>query len=259
MNLLPNHDVHKKVKMKRNFLSCEIYYYPQKLEIGEKIIIENEEAEHILKVMRHKVGDKIKLTDGYGYEYEFLITEVTREKLKGEVLNKKFLPREPNIAITLASSPLKGENTEIMLAKVTELGISGFLPVYFQNTVTKINENKLKRLKKIAISSLKTSAGTLLPKIHNPLTFKELINHFPSFDLVLFAYENSDTKLANIINKNAKNILLIIGPEGGVTIEEVKKAEEGGAKFFTLGKRRLKSETAGIVAVSLVLYELNNI
>ncbi|MCS7249335.1 MAG: 16S rRNA (uracil(1498)-N(3))-methyltransferase [candidate division WOR-3 bacterium] len=247
--------------MGKNFLSCEIYYYPQKLEIGEKIIIENEEAAHILKVMRHKVGDKIKLTDGYGYEYEFLITNINikREKLEGEVLNKKFLPREPNITITLASSPLKGENTEIMLAKTTELGISGFLPVYFQNTITKINENKLNRLKKIAISSLKTSAGTILPKIYNPLTFDELINLFPSFDLVLLAYENCETKLTNVVNKKAKNILLIIGPEGGFTVKEVKKAEEGGAKFFTLGKRRLRSETAGIVAVSLVLYEFNNI
>lgn len=243
--------------MKRNFLSCEIYYYPQKLEIGEKIIIKNEEAKHILKVMRHKIGDKIKLTDGYGYEYDFLITHTEKEKLIGEVLNKKFLPREPNIAITLASSPLKGENTEIMLAKATELGIRGFLPVYFQNTVVKINENKLKRLKKIAISSLKTSAGTILPQIYKPLTFNELIDNFSSFDLILLAYENSDTKLASILDRNAKNILLIIGPEGGFTKEEIKIAEEKGARFFTLGKRRLRSETAGIIATSLVLYEFN--
>ncbi|MEO0089032.1 MAG: 16S rRNA (uracil(1498)-N(3))-methyltransferase [candidate division WOR-3 bacterium] len=245
--------------MKRDFLSCEIYYYPKKLEIGEKIIIKNEEAKHILKVMRHKVDDKIKLTDGYGYEYEFLITDAKKEKLTGKILSKKFLPREPNIEITLASSPLKGENTEIMLAKATELGIRGFIPVYFQNTVVKINENKLKRLKKISIASLKTSAGTLLPKIYKPLTFKELVNNFPSFDLVLLAYEDSDTKLANIINRNIKNLLLIIGPEGGFTKEEAKIAEEKGAKFFTLGKRRLRSETAGIVAISLILYEFNNI
>ncbi|MEO0097045.1 MAG: RsmE family RNA methyltransferase [candidate division WOR-3 bacterium] len=245
--------------MRRDFLSCEIYYYPQRLEIGENIIIKNDEAKHILKVMRHKVGDKIKLTDGYGYEYELLITGVEKEKLTGEVLSKKFLPREPDIKITLASSPLKGENTEIMLGKATELGISGFIPVYFQNTVVKINENKLKRLKKISIASLKTSAGTLLPKIYKPLTFKELINNFSSFDLVLLAYEDSETKLANIIKKNIKTILLIIGPEGGFTIKEVKMAEEEGAQFFSLGKRRLRSETAGIVAISLILYEFNNI
>ncbi|MEO0088030.1 MAG: RsmE family RNA methyltransferase [candidate division WOR-3 bacterium] len=247
--------------MKKDFLSCEIYFYPNSLEIGEEIIIKDEEAKHILKVMRHKVGDKIKLTDGYGYEYEFLITYTQKEKLKGKILNKRYLPREPNIAITLACSPLKGENTEIMLAKTTELGISGFLPVYFQNTIASLTENKLKRLKKIAISSLKTSAGTLLPKIYQPLSFSQLTENFSSFDLVLLAYENSETRLADIIeNRDAiKNILLIIGPEGGFASEEIKKAKEKGAKFFTLGKRRLKSETAGIVAVSLILYEFNNI
>lgn len=247
--------------MNRNFLSCEVYYYPKKLEIGEKIIIKNEEAKHILKVMRHKMGDKIKLTDGLGYEYEVVITKIEKKNLLGEILDKKFLPREPNIKITLASSPLKGENTEIMLAKATELGISGFIPVYFQNTVVKLNENKLKRFKKISIASLKTSAGTLLPEIYKPLTFEELVNNFFSYDLVLLAYENSDTKLANIINnkKNIKNILLIIGPEGGFTTKEIKIAGEKGASFFTLGKRRLRSETAGIVAISLILYEFNNI
>lgn len=246
--------------MKKDFVSCEIYYYPQNLEIGEKITIKNEEAKHILKVMRHRRGDKIRLTDGNGYEYELLIIDAKKEELKGEILSKKFLPREPNIAITLASSPLKGENTEIMLAKATELGIRNFIPVYFHNTVAKINENKLKRLKKVAVSSLKTSAGTILPKIHKPLTFYELINNFFSFDLVLLAYENSNTKLANVINnKEAKNILLIIGPEGGFIPEEIKMAEEKGAKLFTLGKRRLKSETAGIVGISLILYEFNNI
>lgn len=258
MNLHHNHDDLK--KFKRDFLSCEIYYYPQKLEIGDKIIIKNEEAKHILKVMRHKIGDKIKLTDGKGYEYELLITNTKEEELRGEVLDKKFSPREPNIAITLASSPLKGENTEIMLAKTTELGISGFIPIYFQNTLVKINENKLNRLRKIAISSLKTSAGTFLPIIYKPITFQELVGNFSSFDLVLLAYENSVTKLSNVIDdKNIKNILLIIGPEGGFTQKEIKMAEEKGAKLFTLGKRRLKSETAGIVAVSLVLYEFNNI
>ncbi len=249
--------------MNRDFLSCEIYYYPKKLEIGEKIIIKNEEAKHILKVMRHKIGDKIKLTNGLGYEYEVLIKKIEKKNLIGEVLNKKFLPREPTIKITLASSPLKGENTEIILAKATELGIGGFIPVYFQNTVVKLNENKLKRLKKISIASLKTSAGTILPEIYKPITFEELVNNFFSYDLVLLAYENSDTKLANIINKNKKNniknILLIIGPEGGFTLKEIKIAEEKGANLFTLGKRRLRSETAGIVAISLILYEFNNI
>lgn len=258
MSLHLNHDDPKRVK--GDFLSYEIYYYPEKLEIGNKITIRNEEARHILKVMRHKIGDKIKLTDGKGYEYELLITDTKKGELSGEILDSKFLPREPNITLTLAGSPLKGENTEIMLAKATELGISGFIPIYFQNTVVKITENKLKRLKKIAISSLKTSAGTLLPTIYEPLTFQELVDNFSSFDLILLAYEKSTAKLSDIIdNKNIKNILLIIGPEGGFTQKEIEMATEKGAKHFTLGKRRLRSETAGIVAISLVLYEFNNI
>lgn len=245
--------------MRKSFISCEIYYYPQKLEVGELAVIRNDEAKHIIKVRRHKVGDKIRLTDGLGYEYEFLIRKIDKEELTGEVLRKNFLPREPNITITLASSPLKSDNTEIMLSKVVELGIETYQPVYFKNTIVKISENKLKRLKKIVIASLKTSAGTLLPKISKPLFFNELIENFSLYDEVLLAYENSEVKLSTVLNKEAPKILLIIGPEGGFTNEEIQKAAQKGAKLFSLGKRRLRSETAAIVALSLVLYEFNNI
>jgi 16S rRNA (uracil1498-N3)-methyltransferase len=140
-----------------------------------------------------------------------------------------------------------------------ELGIRIFQPVYFKNTVAQIGENKLKRLTKVAISSLKTSAGTILPQISKPLFFQDLTKAFSLYDEVLLAYENSETKLSTILNKKAKKILLIIGPEGGFTEEEIKMATQKGAKLFSLGKRRLRSETAAIVAISLLLYEFNNI
>jgi 16S rRNA (uracil1498-N3)-methyltransferase len=247
--------------MEKSFVAGEIYYYPHKLEANDTVIINNEEAHHIIKVMRHKVGDKIKLTDGCGFEYEGIIKKIfyKEKKLTVEILKKDFLPREPNIEITLASSPLKGENTEIMLSKAVELGIRIFQPVYFKNTVAQIGENKLKRLTKVAISSLKTSAGTILPQISKPLFFQDLTKTFSLYDEVLLAYENSETKLSTILNKKAKKILLIIGPEGGFTEEEIKMATQKGAKLFSLGKRRLRSETAAIVAISLLLYEFNNI
>ena len=247
--------------MKKSFISCEIYYYPYKLESGDTITINNEEAHHIVKVMRHKVGDKIKLTDGSGFEYEGIIKKIfyKEKKLTVEILKKEFLPREPNIEITLASSPLKGENTEIMLSKAVELGIRIFQPVYFKNTVAKISENKLKRLVKVAVSSLKTSAGTILPQISKPLFFQDLIKGFSLYDEVLLAYEDSETKLSTVLNKKANKILLIIGPEGGFVEEEIEIATQKGAKLFSLGKRRLRSETAAIVALSLILYEFNNI
>uniref|UniRef100_A0A7V4E3F0 Ribosomal RNA small subunit methyltransferase E n=1 Tax=candidate division WOR-3 bacterium TaxID=2052148 RepID=A0A7V4E3F0_UNCW3 len=247
--------------MKKSFISWEIYYYPYKLETGEMITIDNEEAHHIIRVMRHKVGDKIKLTDGRGFEYEGIIKKIfyKEKKLTIEILKKEFLPREPNVEITLASSPLKGENTEIMLSKAVELGIRIFQPVYFKNTVAKISENKLKRLVKVAVSSLKTCAGTILPQVAKPLFFQDLIKGFSSYDEVLLAYEDSETKLSTVLNKKGNKILLIIGPEGGFAEEEIKIATQKGAKLFSLGKRRLRSETAAIVALSLILYEFNNI
>ena len=134
-----------------------------------------------------------------------------------------------------------------------------FVPVNMKYCISKLKDDKkIDRWQKIAEVAAKQSKRNIIPKVENLITMEQLKNEISEYDLVLIAYENErKTNIKEVIkqNPNAERIGIVIGPEGGMSIEEVKKLEECGAKTVGLGKRILRTETAPITMISMLIYE----
>ncbi|MEO0092517.1 MAG: RsmE family RNA methyltransferase [candidate division WOR-3 bacterium] len=235
----------------------ELYYTDKSNIFSNRLRISGQEAHHISRVMRHKIGDVIYVTDGEGNEYQCTIDKINND-IEANIVNVNRKAREPKLKVTLAQSIIKGFRMDIIIEKATELGISEIIPVITERTIAQVSEKKAERFKNIAFAAIKSSTRTLLPQISSPLTFSQLLNKINDYDLAILAWEEEKQKrLADIIGgRNFRKILLIIGPEGGFSKDEVQKTLNFGVKCFSLGPRRLRAETAAIAALSLLMYEL---
>ncbi|MCX8015306.1 MAG: 16S rRNA (uracil(1498)-N(3))-methyltransferase, partial [candidate division WOR-3 bacterium] len=246
----------------RNLLLMELYYTEKKNIFAKHLKIVGSEAHHISKVMRHKSGDIIYVTDGEGNEYQVAITKIGSNNIEAEILTKNRKPREPICQITLAPSIIKGKHMDLIIEKTTELGVYNILPIITERTVASISEKKAERYQKIILSATKSSTRTYLPTLLKPIKFDDLLKTTNNYDIAILAYEDEDThnRLADILKSDfLQKVLLIIGPEGGFTANEIQLAKAHNVQCFSLGPRRLRAETAAITALSLLLYELKEI
>ncbi|MEO0072951.1 MAG: RsmE family RNA methyltransferase [candidate division WOR-3 bacterium] len=232
----------------------ELYYAPKSSIENNLIKITGEEFHHIKNVMRHKVGDVIYVTDGEGTEYRAEIEKITKTYIQLQILNKSIGQREPKIKVTLAQCLIKGNRMDIVIEKTTELGIYGIIPVVSHRTIARMTDNKKQHFQNIMISAMKSSTRTYLPKLHDEITYQDLLNTTNRYDLTLLGWE-AETKLhlMDVNLNNCNNILLITGPEGGFTDEEIALAKSKDIMLFSLGPRRLRAETASIMALSVIL------
>jgi 16S rRNA (uracil1498-N3)-methyltransferase len=238
----------------------ELYYTPR-CNVTEKYLrITGEELHHVKNVMRHKIGDVIYVTDGEGIEYQAEITKIASQYLEAKILNKNYAPREPKVKITLAQCIIKGPRMDFVVEKATELGIYELIPVSSERTVAALTSNKLRRYQNIAISAMKSSLRTSLPRIQKLFSLKDVIGSASNYDLALMGWEEEkDTHLFNISKSNFNSLLLIIGPEGGFSSKEVLWAKENNILLFSLGARRLRAETAAIAALSVLLFKVQDL
>ena len=246
------------------------YFYVNPDDVGkESLTITGEEAKHILSVCRHKTGDVIFVVDGKGKKYEVEILSVEKNKVEGRILSSTENENEPDVIVCLAQSIGKGTKMDLVIEKGTEIGVSCFIPLLTQRTNVKIGSEekervKIERWKRKALSSMKQCLRSRLPEVKKATSFDELLSHVKDYDLVLFgslepACPSGGAKrvkdLADL-KKPLKKILLIVGPEAGFTSDELEKLSDSGAVPVNLGKRRLRTETAGIVFSAVVLGEV---
>ncbi len=251
----------------RNLNMITNFYTPPENIQKDTLTIEGDEAKHILSVMRYRTGDTIYVVDGKGFRYNVLIEKTSKSSLQGKILSRIRRENEPACNITLAQSVCRQERMDFLIEKATEIGVSSIIPIITQRGLVKIGESpksraKIERWRRIAIASMKQSLRTVLPKIENIITFENLLPRIKSYDLTLIASLEKDSK--NIqdfedLKRKVKKILLIVGPEAGFTPDELSKAKFHGAIPVTLGTRRLRAETAGIVFLSLILHHLNEL
>lgn len=214
--------------------------------------IDGDEARHILRVMRKRVGDNIFFTDGQGWQYEGQITQTSHGAVQGEIVGRAFEPREPGIKLTLAFGLLKGSHNDFLVEKCTELGVSAFQPFFSRSSVVaRPGPGRASRLTRIARGAMKQSLRTVCPAVSPPIAFADLLGRFKQFDRVWLAYEAATGRRAAAAG--LKSGLLLIGPEGGFSRDEYHQAAASGAIVFSLGPRRLRSETAAIVGSSLII------
>ncbi len=236
-------------------------FFVDSSEINEKnAVISGSDYNHIKNVLRMKPGTKIFINSKENNE-TFLSEIIGFEK--NSVICKileKVESNEMPVKITLFQGLPKSDKMEYIIQKSVELGVYEIVPVEMKNCVAKLNneENKIKRWNTISETAAKQSKRNIIPKVWNKITFEELKNKIKDYDLAIVAYENEKhTNLKEVLqdNKDAKNIAIIIGPEGGIDEKEINALEENNCKVASLGKRILRTETAPIAMLSMITYE----
>lgn len=231
------------------------------------LIIDSEDANHLKKVLRINIGDKITVCDGAGIDYTVRVSEIGKNEIECDIIDRQKSDTEPNINITLYQGLPKAAKMDYIIQKNTELGISKIVPAKLARCVVKLEnkaaeDKKCERWQKIAVASAKQSGRGIVPEIGNPMTVDEIIEDVKDYDLVFVPYECEDqSRLKTIVESapDAKDIAFIIGPEGGFDISEIEKLKAAGIKTVTLGKRILRTETAAEAVVSMLMYAYNEI
>lgn len=227
-----------------------IFYSPNKHKTTHTL--SNEESKHCIKVLRLKKGDRIKIINGKGSIYLCEIIDDNHKNCMVKIIEKERIEKRADHLLHIAIAPTKNNDRfETFLEKVTEIGIDEISPLICRYSEKK-KVNTL-RSEKIIISALKQSEAPFKPKLNPLKTFQELINtEFTGKKYIAHCYENSEKKhLKEIYNKGDK-VLILIGPEGDFSEEEIKKASEKGFVEISLSTKRLRTETAGIVACHII-------
>lgn len=236
-------------------------YYVETSEINGYFAKIFSEYNHIVNVMRQKIGDEIVLITGDGLQYFAVITKINKDSAEFKITKVVKDETEPDIFVTAFLGLLKGNNTDFSVQKLSELSVDTVIPFVSDNTVVKKETAKTERLKKIAIESAKQCGRSKILKVEPVIEFKQLLNALNNFDAVIFAYEFEDKlniKPALKGLKNIKNIAFIIGSEGGFTESEAEKIRNiKNVKTISLGKRILRAETAAINLAGIIMYELS--
>lgn len=237
------------------------FYVPHP-QIKDAILkVEGDEVKHIRKVLRLKRGDEVFIFDGSGQEYEGTIVEEGSFSVSIKVRNRFFSPTEPNLSITLAQSLLKGEKMDYLIQKATELGVKRIVPFISSRSIPLLEKAKRlerqQRWEKIAIGASKQCGRGVLPQIDPPGDYPQILESVPTESLRLILWEKGGEKLKEILKKlkRENEIFFIVGPEGGLSQEEVEEAKKANFIPITLGERILRSETASLCLLSILQYE----
>ncbi|MBE6014485.1 MAG: 16S rRNA (uracil(1498)-N(3))-methyltransferase [Lachnospiraceae bacterium] len=242
-------------------------FFVEPHQVGtEKITITGPDVNHIKNVLRMKPGTKVRISNKEDKDYICHITELSDEEIIAVIDDVDTAGTELPADIVLFQGLPKGDKMETVIQKNVELGVKRIVPVAMSRSIVKLDAKKAKakveRWQRIAESAAKQSKRMIIPEISPVATFKEAIDEMADMDIILFPYENAegmtDTRAAiETINKGDR-VAIFIGPEGGFEPEEVSKATEAGAKVISLGKRILRTETAGMALMSMIMYRLED-
>ncbi|HCJ66281.1 MAG TPA: hypothetical protein DHV62_02880 [Elusimicrobia bacterium] len=243
---------------------------------GNIIKIVKDEARHLFCILRKKVGEQIQVFDGSGGIYQVRVEKINQSVVETKILSKISFP-EPKFKLHLFPAILKNLKMDYLIQKVVELGVEEITPLITKNTVVYLNSqasrSKVSRWQKIALNAVKQSGGARLPLINLPLDFSEAIEKLNpgqkgGINLIFWEKEKKNNlreffstlrSPLSTINYQLSAINLFIGPEGSFSKEEISQTKKYNFIPIGLGGHILRSETAAIVATTLVLYECNEL
>jgi 16S rRNA (uracil1498-N3)-methyltransferase len=229
------------------------------------ILIEGEDVNHISKVLRLRTGEKISVSNGRGKEFICTLSEINKKQVICKI-NEEFQNQtEAPISITLFQGLPKAQKMDLIIQKCVEIGIYKIQPVITERVVIKVEgkdlSNKIERWRRIAEEAAKQSKRGIIPEIAEPISFSEAIEMLKDMNLSVVPYEKEDARgLKEVLKQglNAKTIGILIGPEGGFDEGEIERCLNLNVKPVTLGPRILRTETAGFVASTIILYEIGD-
>ena len=232
---------------------------------GENAYIEGSDVNHIANVLRMKPGEELLISVKGDWDYLCKIVDIETDRVKLKVL-ESMEQRELPVNITLLQGIPKSDKLEMIIQKAVELGVSEIIPVKTKRVVVKIDEKKVdtkvNRWNAIAESAAKQSKRSIIPKVHEPMSIDNALEIVKDFGVKLIPYENADgiDKTRKILDNmdKTKNIAVFIGPEGGFEESEVERIKNSGFEVITLGKRILRTETAGLALLSNIMIRLED-
>lgn len=242
------------------------FFVPQLF--GDEMTITGVDAKHISKVLRMTIGDELQIVSDDGVSALGKISYIDAECVKVGELQVLAESHEPKVKITLAQGLAKGEKMEFIIQKAVELGANSIVPVAMEHSVVRLDGpkagKKVERWQKISEAAAKQSKRDVIPEVQDVMSMKEMLAKNDCSTKII-AYECEDqtslkTALKNAIEQDKINdLLLIIGPEGGISESELELARAAGAVPVSLGRRILRAETAGLVAMSAIFYETGDL
>ena len=227
--------------------------------------IEGEDVKHISKVLRCKIGEELEVCDSDNNEYICEITNIDKSTVELDILEKVNIKRESDLKIKLYQGLPKGPKMEMILQKLTEVGVDEIILVQTKRSVVKVDDKKedkkIERWERIIYEAAKQSKRGKIPKLRGVLSFKEALCDMQNNDFNIAPYENERTKSIKqaIKSLDISNIGIFVGPEGGFDESEIEAIENINGQSVSLGPRILRTETASVVASSIVLYELSDL
>lgn len=232
---------------------------------GENAYIEGSDVNHIVNVLRMKPGEELLISVKGDWDYLCKIDDIETDRVNLKVL-ESMEQRELPVNITLLQGIPKSDKLEMIIQKAVELGVSEIIPVKTKRVVVKIDEKKVdtkvNRWNAIAESAAKQSKRSIIPKVFEPMSIDNALEIVNDFGVKLIPYENADgiDKTRKILDNmdKTKNIAVFIGPEGGFEEAEVERIKNSGFEVITLGKRILRTETAGLALLSNIMIRLED-
>ena len=228
-------------------------FYNSEIKQGEStFIFDKEESKHIIKVLRKKEGDILHVTNGLGFLFTTEITIASDTKCTVKI-NSFEKQETPKFHLHLAVAPTKmNERYEWFLEKATEIGIQEITPIICEHSERKVI--KIDRFQKILESAMKQSLHYYLPKLNEPILFKDFIKQKHNGQLFLAHCEETDKKSLKNELKSNENVTILIGPEGDFSVKEIQVAIDNKFIPVSLGATRLRTETAALVACHSVVF-----
>lgn len=240
-------------------------FFVEPENVGDEIIrIENpDDIHHIGKVLRLDRGDIIDISDAHQWEYEGEITGVYDDCVEAKILDRQKFAREPRTRVTLFQGVPKQGKMDLTVQKTTELGVAAIVPVFMDRTVVNDKGNfwkRLIRLRSIAEEAAKQCGRGIIPEIRKETDFDDMVSRLDKFQMVLFPYEEEEEKTIKFALRNQEGrpekVAIIIGPEGGFSPREAEILKNAQTECVSLGRTILRTETAGIAALAMCMYEL---
>lgn len=234
-------------------------------DVGTDINITGGDVNHIKNVLRLRIGEHVVVSDGRGRDYTCRIAQIGTDVVicNIEDINDNFA--ELSVEVTLFQGYPKSDKMDLIVQKMVELGVHRIVPVFTARTIVKLDQKKAAkktdRYRTIAESAAKQSGRGIIPEIAEPVSFGEALELAKELDMNIIPYEEAEgmEQARRIISgiRGHRSLGVFIGPEGGFAREEVEQAQAIGAECITLGHRILRTETAGLAVMSIIMFQLD--
>ena len=227
-------------------------YFVETKITGQRALLVEEEARHLVRVMRARPGDRVTLFDGSGVEYTARVTELRRDEVELAIVACDQIDRELPFRLRLAVALPKGDRQRWLVEKAVELGVAQITPLRTARSVAQPGEKALRRMTRWVVDASKQCGRNRLMEVARPQTWSDSLADSAAVGLRVFAHPGGDRARADHVDPAASDVLAAIGPEGGFTPDEVDAARQAGWRAIDLGPRTLRVETAAAVLAALL-------